>query len=67
VVSEETGQFSLVRNGQFHHNLTVQEIRKRINEYLFEEDIEEEKQTAPKESATVEGSPTKLEKADPGI
>ena len=66
VVSEETGHFSVVRNGQFHHNLTVQEIRKRINEYLFEEDIEEEKQTATKESATVEDSHTKLEEADPG-
>ncbi len=66
VVSEETGHFSLVRNGQFHHNLTVQEIRKRINEYLFAEDIEEEKQTAPKESATTESTHTKLEEADPG-
>jgi len=67
VVSEETGQFSLVRNGQFHHNLTVQEIRKRINEYLFEEDIEEEKQTAPKESAITEDTQTKLKGAESGI
>ncbi len=66
-ISEETGQFSLVRNGQFHDNLTVQEMRKRINEYLFEEDIEEEKQTAPKKSATAKGTQTKLKEAESGI
>lgn len=67
VISEETGQFSLVRNGQFQQNLTVQEMRKRIIEYLFEEDIEEELQTAPKESATVESTQTKLKEAESGI
>ncbi len=67
VVSEETGQFSLVRNGQFYHNLTVQEMRKRIIEYLFEEDIEEELQTAPKESVTAESTQTKFKEAESGI
>jgi len=67
VISEETGQFSLVRNGQFQQNLTVQEMRKRIIEYLFEADIEEELQTAPKESATVESTQTKLKEAESGI
>ncbi len=66
-ISEETGQFSLVRNGQFHNNLTIQEMRKRINEYLFEEDIEEEKQTAPKKSTTAEGTQTKLKEAKSGV
>lgn len=42
VVSEETGQFSLARSGKLEHNLSPQEIRKGINEYL----------TAQKEEAT---------------
>ncbi|BDD00181.1 diadenylate cyclase CdaA [Persicobacter psychrovividus] len=37
VVSEETGQISLVRNGEISHNLSVQEIRRRINAYLSTE------------------------------
>lgn len=34
VVSEETGQFSLARNGHLEYNLSTQELRKGINEYL---------------------------------
>jgi hypothetical protein len=34
VVSEETGQFSLARNGKLDHNLSPQELRQSINEYL---------------------------------
>lgn len=37
VVSEETGQMSIVRNGTLFHNLSSQELRKKINEYLYEE------------------------------
>ena len=36
VVSEETGQMSLARNGYIWHNLTALELRRKINEYLFE-------------------------------
>ncbi len=42
VVSEESGQFSLAHNGRLDHNLSPQELRKGINEYL----------SAQKESAT---------------
>jgi diadenylate cyclase len=38
VVSEETGQMSVVRNGKIFHNLSVKEIRAKINDYLYEED-----------------------------
>ncbi|HEX8530290.1 MAG TPA: diadenylate cyclase CdaA [Cytophagales bacterium] len=34
VVSEETGQISLVRNGELMHNLSVQELRTKLNYYL---------------------------------
>ncbi|MCA6078060.1 diadenylate cyclase CdaA [Fulvivirga sedimenti] len=37
VVSEESGQFSLARNGRLEHNLSPQELRKGINEYLTAE------------------------------
>lgn len=44
VVSEETGQMSIVRNGILYHNLSTQELRKKINEYLYEDqrELEEE-------------------------
>ena len=36
VVSEETGQMSLARNGYIWHNLSALELRRKVNEYLFE-------------------------------
>lgn len=39
VVSEETGQVSLSKNGYFLHNLSLQEVREIINDYLTGEDI----------------------------
>lgn len=44
VVSEETGQVSLVKNAQIHHNLSVQELRSKLNLYLFEEEEMEKKE-----------------------
>jgi uncharacterized protein (TIGR00159 family) len=38
IVSEETGQMSVVRNGKIFHNLSVKEIRAKINDYLYEDD-----------------------------
>ncbi len=37
VVSEETGQISTMRNGAITHNLSTQELRKAVNNYLYEE------------------------------
>jgi uncharacterized protein (TIGR00159 family) len=34
VVSEETGQVSLVRQGEIHRNLTPQEVKNRLGEWL---------------------------------
>lgn len=63
IVSEETGQFSLTRNGKLMHNLSPQELRKKINEYLTTEEeaqnaeaIAEEKEKAPKEKLSSETS-----------
>jgi diadenylate cyclase len=41
VVSEETGQISLAKNGKILHNLSFQEVREFINNYLGGIDIDE--------------------------
>lgn len=38
VISEETGQLSVARNGKIFHNLSNQEIRARINDYLTDDE-----------------------------
>lgn len=35
VISEETGQISVARNGTLEHNLSAQETRAAINDYLY--------------------------------
>lgn len=56
VVSEETGQMSAVQNGQIFHNLSAKELRKKINQYLFEEEEE-----VPIDQAKVEINQAKAE------
>lgn len=41
IISEETGQVSLAKNGKILHNLSFQEVREFINEYLSGTDIDE--------------------------
>ncbi|MFD2037695.1 diadenylate cyclase CdaA [Belliella marina] len=41
IVSEETGQISLAKNGKILHNLSFQEVREFINDYLTGVDIDE--------------------------
>lgn len=48
-ISEETGQMSIARNGVLDDNISIPEIRKRINSYL----LETEKNKNPRET-TVE-------------
>ena len=38
IISEETGQMSLARNGRIDSNMAAPEIRKRINSYLHEKE-----------------------------
>lgn len=40
IVSEETGQVSVARAGVIYANLPPVELRKKINEYLFEDKVE---------------------------
>lgn len=52
VVSEETGQISVMRNGNVNHNISTQELRKQINIYLNEpKEVKKEKE---KESPATE-------------
>lgn len=65
VVSEETGQMSVVRNGEIFHNLPAKELRKKINEYLYEEREDEEfvlDQAKAEEKAFVEKKEKEKEK-----
>ncbi|MCH7409050.1 diadenylate cyclase CdaA [Belliella sp. DSM 111904] len=41
IVSEETGQISLAKNGKILHNLSFQEVREFINDYLTGVDIDD--------------------------
>lgn len=41
VVSEETGQISMMKNGKVLHNLSFQEIREIINDYLNNENLDD--------------------------
>jgi len=40
IISEETGQMSIARNGKIDNNLSAPEIRKKLNRYLREEEAE---------------------------
>lgn len=51
IVSEETGQMSIARNGKIDSNLSAPEIRKRLNRYLSEE---EEEATEPDKKESLE-------------
>lgn len=60
-VSEETGQISTMRNGEIFHNLSTQELRKAINEYLYEESKEASPTGNVLKKAKEEGSAKKTE------
>lgn len=64
VVSEETGQLSLTRNGRLFSNLSPLELRKHINEYLTTKpEKKEEAKKEVAESETVNNPVTKEAKA----
>ncbi len=53
VVSEETGQLSLTRNGRLFSNLSPLELRKLINEYLTTKPEEKQETSEVSENETV--------------
>lgn len=40
IISEETGQLSMAKNGKVLHNMSFQEVRETINDYLNNEDVD---------------------------
>lgn len=40
IISEETGQISMAKNGKILHNMSFQEVRETINDYLNNEDVD---------------------------
>ncbi|MCC5921865.1 MAG: diadenylate cyclase CdaA [Cyclobacteriaceae bacterium] len=62
VVSEETGQVSIALNGDLFPNLSSQEVRKRLQNYLFEESDNHPKEVSKKMSEPKKGE-TKKEKS----
>lgn len=66
VVSEETGQMSIVRNGTIFHNLSTQELRKKINEYLYEDHKEREEEASLLDAVTPKGKKKKAKKEKEG-
>lgn len=65
VVSEETGQFMAVRNGEISHNLSAQELRKVINEYLYEDQTFETPSESILKKAKEEGKKEKTGENQP--
>jgi len=54
IVSEETGQLSCARAGFMEFNLSTQEVRNRINEYLYNKETEQDKDTKNKDASVLE-------------
>lgn len=50
VVSEETGEISLIRNGQIYKNLPIQELRSRLNRFITEKEVKKEEENPAEES-----------------
>ena len=65
VVSEETGQISTSKNGNISSNLSMTELRSKINEYLLEDSTPTEStiEQLAKEKSTPQVQPASMEKA----
>lgn len=59
IVSEESGEISIARNGVLYSNLSIAEVRSRIHKFLFDEEEEEGGKQVPlfnKEKSEEEGA-----------
>ncbi|MBU2913924.1 MULTISPECIES: diadenylate cyclase CdaA [Reichenbachiella] len=67
IVSEETGQLTTARNGEYEHNLSTKEVRSRIYDYLMSEKKNKNKEGSDtlkkpiKESDTISKLSTKAD------
>lgn len=53
IISEESGQISIARNGSLDNNLLIPDVRKRINEYLQEVESNLTEDAAPEQNVEV--------------
>ncbi|MEQ6120804.1 diadenylate cyclase CdaA [Reichenbachiella sp. MALMAid0571] len=67
IVSEETGQLSCARAGFMEFNLSTQEVRNRINEYLYNKETEQDKDTKNKDASVLEKLKSKNKAAEDKI
>jgi diadenylate cyclase len=58
IVSEETGQLSCARSGFMEFNLSIQELRNRINEYLYNTELDQEKVSKSKKNTVLKSANT---------
>ncbi len=66
VVSEETSKTSVARNGQIVHNLSSQEIRRKIGEYFAEESLDPITEQVEEENVIPAPDELPLTKTQPG-
>ena len=64
IVSEETGQLSCARAGFMEFNLSTQEVRNRINEYLYNKETEQDKDIKNKDKSVLEKLKSKNKTAE---
>jgi len=64
VVSEESGEISAMKDGKIFKNLSSQEIRKRMGEYLFEEGQEKKKKSKKKKDNSEKSITELIEESD---
>ena len=67
IVSEETGQLSVVRSGVMEHNLSALEIRKKINTYLYNQEKIEDSEKKVGKSPLLEKAKAKEKKTAKNI
>jgi len=67
IVSEETGQLSCSRGGFMEFNLSIQEVRNRINEYLYNKEVDPDKASKTNKTPIIDSAnkePLSKEKAE---
>ena len=64
IVSEESGQLSCARSGFMEFNLSIQEVRSRINEYLYNKEVERDADSKNPGQSVLDQLKTKTSKTE---
>jgi diadenylate cyclase len=60
IVSEESGQLSCARGGFMEFNLSIQEVRNRINEYLYNKEVDPDKTSKTNKTPVIDSANKEL-------